>query len=61
VVGFTLLEDFECPLCEDFGIVEVEVGPPFGLASERREVETEWRVCQCQKGEGRRPQGGSRP
>lgn len=56
MVGFSLLEDFRCPLCEDFGIVEVPAEPPFGLASDRPEEETEWRVCQCQKGKRLLPQ-----
>jgi hypothetical protein len=53
VVSIALFEDFRCPLCEDFGIVEVEVEPAFGLASERPEPETEWRLCQCRKDETR--------
>ena len=52
VFNLALLEDFRCPLCEDFGIVEVSVEPAFGLASETNEAETEWRVCECRKGEG---------
>jgi len=51
VVRITLVEDFRCPLCEDFGTVEVTVEPAFGLASERLEPETEWRVCQCRQSE----------
>lgn len=48
---FALLEDFRCPLCEDFGIVEVLVEPPFGLSSEGQEPRTEWRACRCRKAE----------
>lgn len=51
VFNFALLEDFGCPLCEDFGIVEVSVKPALGLVSETHEAETEWRVCECRKGE----------
>jgi hypothetical protein len=51
VFNFTLLESFECPLCEDFGIVEVWVEPAFGLTSEGHKAETEWRVCECRKNE----------
>ena len=51
VIRITLFEDFRCPLCEDFGIVEVTVEPAFGLASERPEPEREWRVCQCRQSE----------
>lgn len=48
--NFSLIESFECPLCEDFGIVEVWVEPAFGLLSEGQKAETEWRVCECRKG-----------
>lgn len=51
VVRIALFEDFRCPHCEDFGIVEVTVGPAVGVASERLEPETEWRVCQCRQSE----------
>lgn len=51
MIRITLFEDFRCPLCEDFGIVEVTVEPAFGLASERLEPEREWRVCQCRQSE----------
>jgi hypothetical protein len=59
-VFFALLEDFKCPRCEDFGIVEVQVGPAFGLASEETETRTEWRVCECRKGEGPRAEQDGR-
>jgi hypothetical protein len=52
MVNFSLFEHFSCSLCEDFGLVEVLAEPAFGLASEQREPKTEWRVCECQKGEG---------
>lgn len=52
---FALLESFECPLCEDFGIVEVWVEPAFGLASEGHKAETEWRVCDCRKSKALAP------
>ena len=49
MIRITLFEDFRCPLCEDFGIVEVTVSPGFGLASDRAEPEWEWRVCLCRQ------------
>ena len=58
MVSFSLLEDFKCSLCEDFGMVEVLAEPAFGLVSERREAKTEWRVCECQKGEGPAQESG---
>jgi len=61
VIDLGLLEDFKCRLCEDFGIVEVWAEPAFGLASERHEAKTEWRVCECQKGEGRLAQKSGSP
>ena len=51
VIDFRLSEDFRCPTCQDRGVVEVSVGPVFGLPSEGAEARKEWRVCQCQKGE----------
>jgi len=53
VVDFALVEDFRCPLCQGFGVVEVSVEPAFKLLSEGHEAKKEWRVCECQKGEGR--------
>ena len=44
-----VLEDFECPVCEDFGIVEVPARRGLRSLPEADEEETEWHLCECRK------------
>jgi hypothetical protein len=58
---FALLEDFRCPLCEDFGIVEVPVRRAFGAPPEADEEETEWHLCECRKNDALVAKSSGRP